>query len=79
MAVTIDAHCQDQTTEMVTNAGGQYVFTVKNNTPRLRADLKMFPDPGTRAWPPTSCVASSDPQDLDGGRPTWITLPCAAQ
>ncbi|MGL5865869.1 MAG: hypothetical protein ACRCYX_08355 [Dermatophilaceae bacterium] len=42
--VTIDAvHTQDDTAQLITVAGGDYVFTVKGNRPSLRAALKALP------------------------------------
>jgi predicted transposase YbfD/YdcC len=42
--VTIDAmHCQDETAQLITDAGGDYVFTVKRNRPSLHTALKALP------------------------------------
>jgi len=52
--VTLDAmHTQDQTANTILNAGAHYVFTIKNNRPRLLKALKALPwkdvPPGARA------------------------------
>ena len=42
--VTVDAmHTQTDTATAITNAGGDYVFTVKGNTPTLHRQLKALP------------------------------------
>jgi predicted transposase YbfD/YdcC len=42
--VTIDAmHCQDQTAQAITTAGGDYVLTIKGNRPTLHAACKKLP------------------------------------
>jgi predicted transposase YbfD/YdcC len=44
VTVTVDAmHTQTDTAKVVTDAGGDYVFTVKDNTPTLRAKIKTLP------------------------------------
>jgi len=44
VVVTVDAmHTQTGTAELITNAGGHYVFTVKANTPTLLAACKKLP------------------------------------
>jgi len=44
VVVTVDAmHTQTDTAELITNAGGHYVFTVKANTPTLLAACKKLP------------------------------------
>lgn len=82
VTVTMDAmHCQDDTAQRITSAGGHYVLTVKGNRPRLRADLKALP------WAQVPARSSTD---KSRGRkvtrtikvmdaPTWITFPGAAQ
>lgn len=42
--VTVDAmHTQTDTAAAITSAGGNYVFTVKGNTPTLHRQLKTLP------------------------------------
>lgn len=44
VTVTVDAmHTQTDTAQAIVAAGGDYVFTVKNNTPTLRASIKALP------------------------------------
>ena len=44
VVVSVDAmHTQTDTAELITNAGGHYVFTVKANTPSLLAACKALP------------------------------------
>lgn len=44
VVVTVDAmHTQHDTAQAILNAGGDYVFTVKNNQPRLRKACKDLP------------------------------------
>jgi predicted transposase YbfD/YdcC len=44
VTVTADAmHTQTDTAKVITDAGGDYVFTVKNNTPTLHAKIKQVP------------------------------------
>jgi predicted transposase YbfD/YdcC len=44
VVVTVDAmHTQTDTATTITTAGGNYVFTVKGNTPTLRRQLKALP------------------------------------
>ena len=44
VAVTVDAmHTQTDTAEAIVEASGDYVFTVKDNTPTLRATIKALP------------------------------------
>ena len=44
VVVTVDAmHTQTDTATAITTAGGQYVFTVKGNTPTLHRQLKTLP------------------------------------
>jgi predicted transposase YbfD/YdcC len=80
--VTVDAmHTQTDTAELITGAGGDYVFTVKNNTPRLYAACKKLP------W--KAIPAHSGLQTGRGRRtrrtikvtrvPAWVTFPGAAQ
>lgn len=48
--VTVDAmHTQTDTAAAIVDAGGDYVFTVKNNTPTLRAAIKALPWAGVPA------------------------------
>lgn len=48
--VTVDAmHTQTGTAAAIVDAGGDYVFTVKNNTPTLRAAIKALPWAGVPA------------------------------
>jgi predicted transposase YbfD/YdcC len=80
--LTIDAmHTQDDTAALITGAGGDYVFTVKNNRPRLRAALKAIP------W--KDVPAYSYTEQTKGRRvrrtikvaavPAWVTFPGTAQ
>jgi predicted transposase YbfD/YdcC len=42
--LTVDAmHTQVDTAQVITAAGGDYVFTVKGNTPSLHAKIKALP------------------------------------
>ncbi|MGD8151224.1 ISAs1 family transposase [Ornithinimicrobium sp. Y1694] len=80
--VTVDAmHTQVDTATAITGAGGEYVFTVKNNQPRLYAALKKLP------W---ADVPGHTAVDTGHGRrarrtiktvaaPAWIDFPGAAQ
>jgi predicted transposase YbfD/YdcC len=79
--VTVDAmHCQDDTARTVLDGGGDYVVTVKNNRPTLRAALKALP------W--QDIPAHSSAERTKGRRvrrtikvvtaPTWIDFPGAA-
>ncbi len=44
VVVTVDAmHTQTDTAQLITDAGGDYVFTVKNNQPKLYAACKALP------------------------------------
>ena len=44
VVVTADAlHCQRGTAEYITGRGGHYIFTVKDNQPKLRKQLKGLP------------------------------------
>lgn len=82
VVVTMDAmHTQDDTATVITDAGGQYVFTVKNNRPRLRAALKKLP------W---KDIPSHRTVSIGHGRratrtikvataPAWVAFPGAAQ
>ncbi len=82
VVVTADAlHCQRETADFITDAGGHYVLTVKANQPGLRAALKNLP------W---SDVPGHRSHDLHHGRtvtrtvkaveaPAWIDWPGAAQ
>jgi len=80
--VTIDAmHAQDDTAELITAGGGDYVVTVKGNRPSLHAALKALP------W--KDVPAHSSTEKTRGRRvrrtikttavPAWITFPGAAQ
>jgi predicted transposase YbfD/YdcC len=79
--LTIDAmHCQDDTAELITAAGGDYVFTVKRNRPSLHAALKALP------W--KDIPAHGYTEKTKGRRvrrtiktvtvPAWVTFPGAA-
>ncbi|CAN5771905.1 ISAs1 family transposase [soil metagenome] len=80
--VSVDAmHTQTDTATAITEAGGEYVFTVKNNQPRLYAALKKLP------W---ADVAGHIAVDTGHGRrarrtikvataPAWIPFAGAAQ
>jgi predicted transposase YbfD/YdcC len=80
--LTIDAmHTQDDTATLITDAGGDYVFTVKGNRPKLRAALKAIP------W--KDVPAYSYTEQTKGRRvrrtikvvdvPAWVDFPGAAQ
>jgi predicted transposase YbfD/YdcC len=80
--VTVDAmHTQTDTAEAITNAGGDYVFTVKKNQPKLYAACKNLP------W--KNVPSHTTVQNGHGRRahraikvliaPTWITFTGAAQ
>lgn len=80
--ITVDAmHCQTGTAEAITAAGAHYVFTVKANQPRLRAQLKALP------WADVPPHTGSERHR--GGRtprslkvvtiPEWIGFPGAQQ
>lgn len=82
VVVTLDAmHCQDDTATTITGAGADYIFTVKNNRPKLRAALKALP------W--AQVPGHSTVEKTKGRRirrtiktlqiPTWITFPGATQ
>ncbi|MGH3951202.1 MAG: ISAs1 family transposase, partial [Pseudonocardiaceae bacterium] len=44
VTVTVDAmHTQTDTAQVITDAGGDYVLTVKNNRPSLHATIKKIP------------------------------------
>jgi predicted transposase YbfD/YdcC len=80
--VTVDAmHTQTDTATLITGAGGDYVFTVKKNTPTLHAACKRLP------W---NHIPGCSAVDKARGRrirrtiktthvPAWITFPGAAQ
>ncbi len=80
--VTVDAmHTQTDTARAITGAGGDYVFTVKANQPRLYAALKKLP------W---ADVPGHTGVDTGHGRrarrtikvttaPAWVTFAGAAQ
>ncbi|MGF1645948.1 MAG: ISAs1 family transposase [Kineosporiaceae bacterium] len=80
--LTIDAmHTKDDTASLITDAGGDYVFTVKANRPTLRAALKAVP------W--KDVPAHSYNEQTKGRRvrrtikvvtvPAWVTFPGAVQ
>ena len=80
--LTIDAmHTQDDTAALITSAGGDYVFTVKGNRPKLRAALKAIP------W--KDVPAYSYAEQTKGRRvrrtikvvavPAWVAFPGAVQ
>lgn len=80
--VTLDAmHTQTDTATTITDAGGDYVFTVKANMPTLHHNLKKLPWKDIPAYTATT---------TDRGRritrtikvadaPEWITFPGATQ
>lgn len=82
VVITLDAmHTQTDTAQVITDAGGDYVFTVKSNQPRLYGALKKLP------W---AQVASHSTVDIGHGRrarrtikvvtaPAWIDFLGAAQ
>ncbi len=82
VVVTVDAmHTQTDTAQAITAAGGDYVFTVKANQPRLHAQLKRLP------WaqvPAHSTVSSGHGRRARRTikvltAPAWVDFPGAAQ
>ncbi len=80
--ISADAmHTQTDTAEMITAAGGDYVFTIKNNTPTLRAKLKALP---WKQVPPTRNTQTGHGRRVTRTIkvltvPDWIDFPGAAQ
>jgi len=82
VVVTADAlHCQRETAAFITDAGGDFVLTVKANQPGLRSALKQLP------W---SDVPGHSSRDRHHGRsvtrtvkaveaPAWVDWPAARQ
>ncbi|MGH3952316.1 MAG: ISAs1 family transposase, partial [Pseudonocardiaceae bacterium] len=80
--VTLDAmHTQKDTSRAITDAGGDFVFTVKANTPTLHRQLKQLP------WKDVPAHSSTK---VGHGRrvtrtikvsdaPAWVAFPGAAQ
>lgn len=79
---TMDAmHTQSDTAKLITDAGGDFVFTVKNNTPTLRAKLKKLP---WRHIPAASQTTHGHGQRVTrtiktAEVPDWVDFPGAAQ
>jgi hypothetical protein len=78
VVVTVDAmHTQTDTAEAITKAGGDYVFTVKNNQPSVYAACKTCPgrkSPPT--GPPTPATAAGSPAPSGSSRhPSGSTSP----
>lgn len=82
VVVTLDAmHTQTDTAATITNAGGDYVFTVKANMPTLHAKLKNLP---WKHVPATTATTRGRGQRVTrtikvADVPDWIDFPHAAQ
>ncbi len=82
VVVTVDAmHTQTDTANAITAAGGDYVFTVKGNTPTLRRQLKALPWKDVPAY---SATVSSHGRRATrtikvAAAPAWIDFVGAAQ
>lgn len=82
VVVTMDAmHTQIDTAQLITGAGGDYVFTVKRNMPGLHAELKNLP---WKQVPATRQVTTGRGQRVTRTIkvlqvPDWIEFPGAAQ
>jgi len=80
--VTVDAmHTQTDTATAITGAGGEYVFTVKGNTPTLHRQLKALPWKGV---PPHSSTETGHGKRITrtirvAAAPDWVDFPDAAQ
>ncbi|MGW5323696.1 ISAs1 family transposase [Rhodococcus pyridinivorans] len=80
--VTMDAmHTQTDTATLITGAGGDYVFTVKKNTPTLHRELKALP---WRDVPATRVTTTGRDRRITRtikvtAVPGWIDFPGAAQ
>lgn len=81
VVVTVDAmHTQTGTAELITGAGGDYVFTIKGNTPTLHRQLKALP------WKDVPARSVTDTghgrrvtRTIKVAAPAWVTFPGAAQ
>ncbi len=82
VTVTLDAlHTQTATAELITAAGGDYVLTVKKNTPTLHRELAALP---WKRMPATRSTESSRGRRVTrtikvADVPAWIGFPGAAQ
>jgi len=82
VVATMDAmHTQTETATAITNAGGDYVFTVKGNTPTLRRKLKALP---WKDMPAHSVTETGHGKRITrtitvAAVPDWIDFPGAAQ
>ena len=82
VVVTVDAmHTQTDTATAITGAGGEYVFTVKGNTPTLHRQLKSLPWKGV---PPHSSTETGHGKRVTrtirvAAAPDWVDFPDAAQ
>ena len=82
VVVTVDAmHTQTDTAELITGAGGDYVFTVKANQPTLYAACKRLP---WRDVPSHAAVQTGHGRRVHRAikvltAPAWITFARAAQ
>jgi predicted transposase YbfD/YdcC len=82
VVVTVDAmHTQTDTAQLITDAGGDYVFTVKNNQPSLYAACKQLP---WRQVPTHSTVSTGHGRRVRRTikvvtAPTWVSFGKAAQ
>lgn len=80
--VTVDAmHTQTDTATAITGAGGDYVFTVKDNTPTLRSKLKALPWAEVPAHRVTSTGHGKRTTRAIkvANAPDWVDFPGAAQ
>jgi predicted transposase YbfD/YdcC len=80
--VTLDAmHTQTDTAEAITDAGGDYVFTVKANMPTLHRELKQLPwkDMPTHTATTAGRGRRTTRTIKTAEVPEWIDFPGAAQ
>jgi predicted transposase YbfD/YdcC len=80
--ITVDAmHTQTDTAKVITDAGGDYLFTIKGNQPRLHAACKNLPWKNVPAHRATSTGhgrrVTRTIKVIDA--PAWIDFPGAAQ
>jgi predicted transposase YbfD/YdcC len=82
VVVSVDAmHTQTDTAELITNAGGQYVFTVKGNTPTLLTACKALPwkDVPEHSWVQVGHGRRVRRTIKVIAAPPWVTFHKAAQ
>lgn len=80
--VTLDAmHTQTETATAITDAGGQYVLTVKANTPTLLRQLKALPwkDMPSHSVTTTGHGKRTTRTIKVAAAPAWVTFPGAGQ